>query len=157
MKMTGLTSTTFVSVVPNSTLTKYWKYTAANLDGAKTFYWEVTALSASSKSVYNFVLQEDNGSFGSWTDVSTISNSNATAVRTRSTFTPTDGRNYRIAYNVASSKSAASIYNAKIIVNQGRVDSYSETNQNTTVSLNFAPTTAAAQSFAGASTDIKTI
>lgn len=121
MTKTGLTSTTSTKVVPDTTLTKYWKYTAANWDGTKTFYAEVTYLMASSKSSGTFVLQEDNGSFASWADKVTIVNAGVDSAATRvrsASFTPTDGRNYRIAYLVASSKSAASIFNAKIIVDQ---------------------------------------
>jgi len=133
MIKTGLTSTAATKVVPDSTLTKYWKYTAANWDGTTTFYAEVTYLMASSKSGGTFVLQEDNGSFASWTDKVTIVSAGVATAATRvrsASFTPTDGRNYRIAYFVASSKSAASIFNAKVIVDQiyTDIDSYSEAN-----------------------------
>jgi hypothetical protein len=121
MNKTGLTSTTATKVPPDTTLTKYWLYTAANWDGTKTFYAEVTYLMASSKSSGTFVLQEDDGSFASWTDKITIVSAGVATVATRvrsTAFTPTTGRHYRIAYLVASSKSAASIFSAKIIVNQ---------------------------------------
>jgi hypothetical protein len=124
MRVGGLTSTTATKVVPDTTRTKYWTYTAANWDGTVTFYAEVTYLMASSKSSGTFVLQEDNGSFASWTDKVTIVNAGIASVATlvrSAAFTPTDGRHYRIAYVVASSKSAATIYNAKIIVDQANL------------------------------------
>jgi hypothetical protein len=133
MTKTGLTSTTATKVVPDTTLTKYWKADTTLWDGTITYYAEVTYLMASSKSSGTFVLQEDNGSFASWTDKVTIVNAGVASVATRvrsASFTPTNGRNYRIAYLVASSKSAATIYNAKIIVDQAAIaDSYASSNR----------------------------
>jgi cellulose synthase/poly-beta-1,6-N-acetylglucosamine synthase-like glycosyltransferase len=66
-------------------------------------------------------LQEDNGSFGSWTDKVTIVNAatNTSATRTRVAFTPTTGKNYRIVSSISSTNSTYDIYNAKVIVDQG--------------------------------------
>lgn len=119
---TGLTATASAHSPLGSP--KYWLYTAANWNGTLQFFAEVTYAMASSKSSGTIVLQEDNGSFASWADKVTIVNAGvatATAPATRvrsSSFTPTDGRHYRIAYLVASSKSAMSIYSAKIVVDQ---------------------------------------
>lgn len=105
---------------------KYWTYTAANWDGTKTFYAEVTYAGSSSKSSIGYTLQEDDGSFGTWTDKVTIvsAGSATTATRVRSTsFTPTGGRHYRLAVdgtNLAMS-ATVSTYNAKVIVDQTQV------------------------------------
>lgn len=71
-------------------------------------------------------IQEDDGSFGSWTDKvylitsSTFIHSTSTRVRS-SSFTPTNGRHYRVAFREGYSGAAHSIYNAKIVVVQGLV------------------------------------
>lgn len=93
------------------------------------------------------VLQEDNGQFGSWTDVAgtyfvntgTIGGGQATRVRS-SSFTPTNGHHYRIAFSKGDARTTIAIYNAKIVVDQGAgsptIDSsYSEANQDSTISL----------------------
>ena len=67
-------------------------------------------------------LEEDNGSFGSWTFVKQIVYDAATSssVRARSAaFTPTSGRNYRIVASTTNASATYDIYNAKIIVEQG--------------------------------------
>jgi len=113
---TAYTSTTAVAV----TNPQYWLYTAANWDGTKTFFAEVTYRTASTNTA-TITLQEDNGSFASWADKVTIVSavSNTTVTRARSTsFTPTDGRNYRIAVKSSTTKSSVTIYNAKVIVDQ---------------------------------------
>ena len=66
-------------------------------------------------------IQEDNGSFGGWTDKAFIVVSgNATSpTRVRSSaFTPTTGRNYRIAFSNGYTGATFAVYNAKIIVDQ---------------------------------------
>jgi hypothetical protein len=100
------------------TTPKYWLYTAANWDGTKSFYAEVTSSTVSSNT-HTITLQEDNGSFASWVDKVTIVSAitGTTATRRRSVaFTPTDGRHYRIAGLSSSSMNGWNIYNAKIIV-----------------------------------------
>lgn len=99
---------------------KYWLYTAANWNGTKTFFAEVTNKTASTNTA-TITLQEDNGSFASFVDKVTIVSavSNTTTSRTRSVaFTPTDGRHYRVAVKSSTSKSSVTIYNAKVIVDQ---------------------------------------
>lgn len=119
-KETGKTNTTAAPL----TSPKYWLYTAANWNGTKTFYAEVTYYTSTTQTV-TATLQEDDGSFGAtWTDVVTIVNAastNGTIVRTRSAgFTPTTGRNYRISARESSSAGGRNyrIYNAKIIIDQ---------------------------------------
>jgi hypothetical protein len=74
----------------------------------------------------NFVLQEDNGSFGSWTNVaSTLTNTYSTttsAIFTTNNFTPTDGRHYRLVASSSNSGTTYSIFNAKIVVDQVNYD-----------------------------------
>ncbi len=72
---------------------KYWLYTAANWDGIKRFYAEVTS-KTSAGNTHTVTLQEDDGSFASWADIVTIVSavSGTTITRRRSgSFTPTDG------------------------------------------------------------------
>jgi len=97
---------------------KYWLYTAANWDGTKTFYAEATYDSGSMDTI-TVTLQEDDGSFGSWADLATIvsAGTTTTPTRTRVSFTPTDGRHYRIA-SLNGSMDDHDLYNAKIIVDQ---------------------------------------
>ena len=112
------TSTTSVA----TTNPKYWQYTSANWDGTLTTYFEATIACASSKSATTAVLQTSTSiTAPSWSDVasSTITTTSTTAARVRSgAITLTDGNWYRVAYKSGTSKSAASIYNAKIIIDQ---------------------------------------
>ena len=105
----------------------------------------------------NFVLQEDNGSFGSWTNISSTSNqvySTTTSSSTiTNTFSPTDGRHYRLVASSSLASTTYSIFNAKIVVNQTAptavtlVDSYSETNADTGYALYGAPADIYGQAF----------
>lgn len=66
-------------------------------------------------------LQEDDGAFGSWTDKATISTSGYASGLSRarsSAFTPTSGRNYRLASVTESANAGYSMYNAKVVVDQ---------------------------------------
>ena len=72
-------------------------------------------------SAVEFVLQEDNGSFGSWTNKATILASGTATSQTlvvSSSFTPTNGRNYRIVAARSDGGITYDIYNAKIVVTQ---------------------------------------
>ena len=67
-------------------------------------------------------LQQDDGTFANWTDVTsgTIvsggTSTSASRVRTGTAFTPVDGRNYRVVSSISSSSGVTyGIYNAKII------------------------------------------
>jgi hypothetical protein len=104
-------------------------------DGTQTFYSEVTYISSNSSANVTVTLQEDNGSFGSWTNKVTIVNgvASTTTARTRSEgFSPTTGRNYRIVSKETNNASSRSydIYNAKIIIDQSLPDQ-SQTLNNT--------------------------
>lgn len=112
---------------------KYWTYTAANWDGTLSFYTEVV-WATSAKNTTTITLQEDDGSFASWTDkVTIVSAGTGTVTRTRVAFgfSPTDGRHYRISALGSTSKSNYSIYCAKIIIQQTPtlIDSYALSNQ----------------------------
>ncbi len=145
---TTYTSTTAVAL----TNPKYWLYTAANWNGTIAFYAEVTYKTASSNTA-TITLQEDNGSFASWADKVTIvsATSSTTATRLRSaSFTPTNGRNYRIAVKSSTTKSSVTIYNAKVIVDQSPtiIDSYNLSNNDSIFSPS-TTNTALGQSFTG--------
>ncbi len=78
-------------------------------------------ITTSANATTTITLQEDDGSFGSWTDKKVIvSNGTAsTPTRVRSSFfTPTTGRHYRIVFKSGYNGATFAIYNAKIIVNQ---------------------------------------
>ena len=93
----------------------------AGLAGAGGFMRVTYGQSVSTHTV-TIKLQEDNGSFGGWTDKVTIVNAVSgvtTPTRTRSaTFNPTDGRHYRVLSYIDNAGSTYDVYNAKIIVNQ---------------------------------------
>ena len=92
---TGLTATSTTALISP----KYWKYNSANWDTSTIFYGEASYKSTSGSTTV--VLQEDNGSFASWDDIALIVNQGtATSTGTRgrsSSFTPTNGLNYRLA------------------------------------------------------------
>jgi hypothetical protein len=113
---TGLLNTTQTAL----TNPKYWLYTAANWDGTLSCFAEVTYTQASNMKNTTIVLQEDNGSFASWTNKVTIVNAGTAATPTlvRASFTPTDGRNYRITTASSSNMITHSVFNAKVVVRQ---------------------------------------
>jgi len=102
------------------TYPKYWLYTAANWDGTKVFSAEVVYACSSSKGPMYARLEEDDGAFANWAEkVVIVSAGNGTVpIRVRVTFTPTDGRNYRIAVYTTGSKTPPNIYCGKIVVTQ---------------------------------------
>lgn len=132
------------TTITPQTPAKLWNYTAANWDGTVTCYAEVVWSGDTSGMGYTVTirLQEDDGSFGSWADKVTIVNAGTgTAVtRTRVSFTPTTGRNYRIAALVSSNMATGvTITNARIVVQQSasptkaeKYYSISEVNQTVT-------------------------
>ncbi len=85
--------------------------------GGKGAVGQVKMSWTASSSIY---LQEDNGAFGGWVNTSTIVSAGSATTPTRvrsSSFTPTNGRNYRIA---ARGNTSINIYNTKIIVDQAQ-------------------------------------
>ncbi len=120
----GTKTNTVAAAVTNP---KYWLYTSANWTGA--VYFSVEAVwKTSAKNTTTITLQEDNGSFASWTDKVTIvsagtSSTGTTLTRVPFGFTPTTGRHYQISAVSSTSKSSYAIANAKIIVDQGFTDS----------------------------------
>jgi hypothetical protein len=105
-----------------ATYPKYWNYDSTKWSTNYNFYAEV--FYKGNDSMYNVTvyLQEDNGSFGSWTNKATIVSAAAgtTALAyNKVLFTPISGRNYRIASLSSSSMASYDIYNARIIVAAG--------------------------------------
>lgn len=119
-------NTTSLTSVP-LTNPKYWKYTSANWDGSKNFYFEATFQNGTTKSAATASLQVADGTgdgFVGWADVasSPITTTSITPVRIRSApLTLTAGRNYRVAIKSSSTKETVTIYNAKIIVGQADI------------------------------------
>lgn len=115
---------TTVSVLQKLAAPKYWKYEAANFDGNCTFYAECTYLVSSTTGNKTIVIQEATTAepTATWTTVATMLNASTgsvTTARVRSTsFTPVDGRYYRLAHMNTSTMSTISLYNAKIIIDQ---------------------------------------
>ncbi len=101
-------------------------------------------------------IEEDNGSFGSWTfkaQILVAGKTSTTSERVRSSsFTPTDGRHYRLVASTTNATASYDIYNAKIIVTSGVAageyleDSYSESNSDAFTIMN-GGTEALGQSF----------
>jgi hypothetical protein len=121
----GNETTTTATVNTAITNPKYWKYTAANWNGTMTATFEATIKAGNTKSGAEATLQVADGTgdgFVNWSDVIGVSTTSLTANRVRtSTAFPislVNERYYRVALKSGTSKSAASIYNAKIIINQ---------------------------------------
>ena len=115
---TGHTNT----VAAAETDPKYWLYTAANWVGTVSLSVEAV-WQTSAKNTVTINLQEDDGSFASWADVTTpvsagTSSTGLTSTRIRAGFTPVNGRHYRISALSSTSKSSYTIANAKIILDQ---------------------------------------
>lgn len=116
-------STTSVSDVP-MTNPKYWLYTAANWNGAIMFYFEAVIGATNTKSGGTATLQADNTSYGGWANVTNTALGPTTStlpVRYRSAAfnIGVTGTHYRLVYKSGTSKSAVTVYGAKIIIDQG--------------------------------------
>ncbi len=113
-------TTTSTSLVP-LTNPKYWKYTAANWDGTKTFLFEAVFKTQSTKCTATVTLQTSSSiTVPSWSDVvnGTVTTTSTTPDRQRTgtAFTPVDGNWYRVAFNGVSTKETTTFYNAKVII-----------------------------------------
>lgn len=99
---------------------KYWYYDSSKWDGGCVFSAEVSLMVSSTKGTVIVTLQEDNGSFGTWTDKVTIANAVSPSLyqNYRAVFLPTTGRNYRISAYISSSKYTYNISRASVIVDQ---------------------------------------
>lgn len=100
---------------------KYWKYESSKWDPTPTFYLGLTAGCADDKESYWIALQEDDGSFNWQTTykgtIGPFSTETATYYKS-SSFTPTDGRHYRLVYSSDDDKDNLYIYNAKVMAAQ---------------------------------------
>lgn len=112
------TSTTFIPL----TAPKYWNYDASKWDDGTSFSVELVGKrDTSTMSNSTWVLQEDNGSFGSWTDKVTIASAITTTTATdyKVAFTPVNGRNYRIVSRDSDTMNGGHVtYGAKIVALQ---------------------------------------
>jgi hypothetical protein len=100
---------------------RYWHYDSSKWDGDLTFFASATYKTANSMGAITVTLQQDNGSFASWADVLTIVNAgtSTTFVNVVSgTFTPTNGRNYRVAVKTSNDMYAWFLKDCNIIVKQ---------------------------------------
>lgn len=113
-------STTTSTVYAAVTNPKYWQYTATNWDGTLTVYFEATFMSGTSKSAASVTLQTSSSiTAPSWSDVASaeVTTTQTVATRVRSAaITLTGGNWYRVAFKTASSKSATTIYSAKVVI-----------------------------------------
>ena len=108
-------STTFDIAFPHPA---YWKYTAANCNGTKTFSWEIVWKTSSSSATATAQLQTSSDG-SSWSAVgSDVTTTSTTATRTRTTFTPTDGNFYRIVVRSSSDADSVTAFAYRIIVDQ---------------------------------------
>lgn len=110
--VSGLTNTAEADL----TNPKFWKYVAANWDGTKTFYVEVT-WTTSAKNTCTIKLCRTSDNAANVTIVNAGSNSTG-AIRTRVSFTPVDDETYKIRCLGSTTKSNYSIASAKIVVDQ---------------------------------------
>lgn len=104
---------------------KYFYFDSSNWDGTIEIYGEVVWSVVNNKYSLTVYIQEDDGSFGNWTNVSTVLNAGTseTVTRTRGSdffSSLTSGRNYRLAYSTGGDKASygANIFCAKLIVRQ---------------------------------------
>lgn len=103
---------------------KYWYYDSSKWDGTVTFTANVTWECLNDKYSGSIYIEQDDGSFDNWTQVLTILSAGTTeaVVFTESagSFTPVNGRNYRLGVSSEASKPAYgfTVYNAKIVVTQ---------------------------------------
>lgn len=103
---------------------KYWLYTSSNWDATITVFFEAVIATASTKSATTATLQVADGTgdgFTGWSNVasSAVTTTSTTAERVRSgAITLTAGRNYRTVFKSGTSKSAATLYGARIIIDQ---------------------------------------
>lgn len=101
-------------------VSNYWFYNSSAYDGTVSF--EVEAVHVVSNSMYGvtIILQEDDTCARVWTNFATIvSESVATTVtRSRISFNPKPGYNYRLQTLISNSMGTYSIYSSKIIVTQ---------------------------------------
>ena len=99
---------------------KYWYYDSSKWDGTVTFYVDAWYMTADNMSAVTLYLYEDDGSFGNWSLNETIINGGVSEsfVRVKTAFTPTNGRNYKLYYEVSNDMYAVSFGTVKIIVEQ---------------------------------------
>lgn len=110
---TGALTNTSVADITNP---KFWKYTAANWDGTKTFNVDVV-WTTSAKNTVTITLCRTSDNAVNTTIVSAGSNSTG-YTRNSASFTPVDGETYKIRALGSTTKSSYSIASAKIIVDQ---------------------------------------
>ncbi len=104
------------------TAPKYWFYDSAEWDAGTVFFAELVGKrDTSTMSNSTWVLQEDDGSFGTWTDKVTIASAITTTTATdyKVAFTPVSGRNYRIVSRDSDTMNGGHVtYSAKIVALQ---------------------------------------
>ena len=120
---TGLASLTAIPLANP----KYWYYDSSKFDGTVDCWAEVSWIGSNDKYGASIVIQEDNGSFGGWTTVATIASAIESEVMrtdilnnrtTKVMFTPTNGRNYRLAVFSSSTMQEITIFSAKLHIRQ---------------------------------------
>jgi hypothetical protein len=106
---------------------KYWKYVAANYDSSVSFTADVVWLVSATTGNKTIVVQESSDLY-IWATAVTIVNAASGAVTTTrstsATFTPKDGYYYRLAWTNSSTMTTVSIFNARIILDQGTYTIY---------------------------------
>jgi len=116
-KETGKTNITSLPL----TYPKYWKYEANRWGNNCVFTFHLAAeVEVNQQNHYlTATLQEDDGNFDNWTDkVSVVFYQQSPGMLTSNSFTPTDGRNYRIVTKTSKATIWYNIYNLKIAVEQ---------------------------------------
>lgn len=98
---------------------KYWKYTAANWDGTKSFFAEAVYDSGDMDTISVYIYESTAIDAPSWSLNATIVSAATTTspTRTRVSFTPVDGRWYTI-FSLNGSMDNHDIYRAGVVVDQ---------------------------------------
>lgn len=117
----GITATTD-TVILNP---KYWKYNSAQWDGTVSALFEATIKTSATTATTTATLQVADGTgdgFINWANVTnavvTTSSTTSARVRGGTPFTLVSGRNYRVVYKSSATTATATMYNAKVIIQQ---------------------------------------
>lgn len=118
------TSTGAVWPASQGYIYNYWKYDASKWSGSISWYVDVSFYCTNTKGSCTVILQQSSGDNFTFSDLTTIVNADTSTASgvstklTRTAFTPTDGRNYRLTLYTSNSKYPVCMGNAKIVAVQ---------------------------------------
>lgn len=107
-----------------------WGYDSADWDPTPIFSAKVGWLQINDKNSITIWVQEDDGSFGTWTNKVAVVNAGISEVyqETSADFVPISGRHYRLAYSSDATKATygANIWTGHIVAKQGYTASWAQ-------------------------------